>query len=155
MRISCTHLIALAAAAGCEAAPAPANVERQLIDLEKGSWVAWQNHDAAYFRRFLSADHIEMGPQGPAPKEPIVKMIGSGMCTVRSYALDSFKVTMFSPTTALLTYRADQDTTCGTMKVPTPSWANSLFMKRNGRWENVLYGHTAIPAGTPRQQPAQ
>jgi len=145
-------LTAIGLSAAAAAAPAPTVVERQLVALEKQSWVAWHDHDGAFFDRFLSADHVEMGPGGPVPKAPIVKMVGAGLCTVNSYQLDDFKVTMFTPTTALLTYRADQDTTCGGSKVPTPVWANSLFVKRNGRWENALYGHTAIPRPAPAKK---
>ncbi|MFI4950736.1 MAG: DUF4440 domain-containing protein [Caulobacterales bacterium] len=116
--------------------------------LEKQSWVAWQGHDAAFFDRFLSADHVEMQGFGPAGKAPVVAGVKQG-CTVRSYAVDHFSVTRFSADTALLTYRAEQDTSCGAARVPSPVWATSLFVRRDGRWQNALYVHTPAPAAKP------
>ena len=63
---------------------------------------------------------------------------------LEDYALSDFRLTVFGQTTALLTYRAAQDTVCGTQKVPSPVWATSLYIKREGRWVNALYSHTAI-----------
>lgn len=132
------------------AAARAASLEDQLIALEKQSWVAWAGHDAAFFDRFLSADHVEMGPGGPSGKAPVVKSVAAG-CTVKSYAVDHFKLTQFSPDTALLTYRAQQDTTCGSASVPSPVWATSLFVKRDGRWQNALYVHS--PAAPETRKP--
>ena len=145
-------LVAAAAAASLAGAAhgAPTSLEDQLVALEKQSWVAWQGHDAAFFQRFLSADHVEIEPQGPSGKAPVVKSVAAG-CTVKSYAVDRFKLTRFGPDTALLTYRAAQDTTCGPFKVPSPVWATSLFVKRGGRWQNALYVHS--PAAPDPKQP--
>ena len=138
------YAIGLAAAAMlaglAQAAPAP-SLDDELIALEKQSWVAWQGHDQDFFRRFLTDDHVEMTPGGPSPKAGVVASLG-GACTVRSYQVDRFKLTRFGPDTALLTYRAQQDTTCGTAKVPSPVWATSLYVRRAGRWQNALYVHS-------------
>ena len=131
-----------AAMLGGLARAAPASgLDEELIALEKQSWVAWQGHDQDFFRRFLSDDHVEMQGNGPAGKAGVVAGVG-GACTVRSYQVDHFKVTRFAPDTALLTYRAAQDTSCGAAKVPSPVWASSLFVRRGGRWQNVLYVHS-------------
>jgi hypothetical protein len=138
-------LIILIASLGLSAAArAQPSLEAELIALEKQSWVAWQGHDSGFFDRFLTADHVEMQGNGPAGKAPVVAGVKAG-CVVRSYAVDHFKLTQFSADTALLTYRAEQDTTCGAAKVPSPVWATSLFVKREGRWQNALYVHTPAP----------
>jgi hypothetical protein len=49
--------------------------------------------------------------------------------------------------TAALIYRAEQDTTCGGVKVPSPVWATSVFVRRDGRWQNFLYQHSAAAPG--------
>jgi hypothetical protein len=123
-------------------------LEQELVALEKQSWVAWQGHDAAFFDRFLSADHVEMQGNGPSGKDPVVAGVRAG-CDVRSYAVDRFRLTRFGPDTALLTYRARQDTICGTAKVPSPVWATSLFVRRDGRWTNALYVHSPAMDGPP------
>jgi hypothetical protein len=133
-------LVALLAGPAQAAAP---SLEDQLVTLEKQSWVAWQGHDGAFFERFLSGDHVEMQPNGEGSKAGVIAGVKAG-CTVKSYAVDHFKLTQFSVDTALLTYRAQQDTTCGGSPVPSPVWATSLFVRRDGQWQNVLYAH--VPA---------
>lgn len=110
-----------------------------LIDLEKKSWEAWKNRDGKFFAQFLSDDHVEVSTGGPTGKEPVVNFVGSPVCVVRSYSVDNFSMTMFDAETAVLVYHAAQDTTCGGNKVPSPVWVTSLFSRRDGRWQNILY----------------
>ncbi len=127
------------------AAPKADPLEAELIALEKASWVAWQGHDGKFFDRFLSADHVEVGVGGPGDKASVVSGVAGGGCTVASYTVDHFTFTRFSADSALITYRAAQDTKCGVAAVPSPVWASSFFVKRDGRWQNAAYVHTPIP----------
>lgn len=124
------------------AASTPDSLEAILTDVEKQSWVAWQHHDGKFFDHFLSDDHVEVGTNGIATKSQVVAYVGSSMCTVKSYSVDHFHATRFDDNTALLTYRAAQETTCGKVVVPSPTWVSSLFVRRDGRWVNALYQHT-------------
>jgi hypothetical protein len=134
------------------AAPAAdsARLEQALIAMERDSWRAWQQHDVPFWEKFLSDDHVEvhMG-LGATGREQVIAGIASQACTVAGYTLDRFTFRRLSKDTALLVYRAAQDTSCGGHKVPSPVWATSLFQKRDGRWENVLYVHTPIPNRPP------
>lgn len=124
------------------AAAAP-TTEQNLIDLEKKSWVAWQNMDAEFWQGFLSDDHIEInGFVGALGKADVVRGIAGKACKVASYNVDKFQFRQIDPNTAVLVYRAAQDTDCGGFRVPSPVWATSLFQLRDGRWQNVLYEHT-------------
>ena len=82
---------------------------------------------------------------------PIVAFVGSDKCEVRSYAVDRFTVTRYTDDVALLTYLATQDTTCYGKPVPRPSWTSSLYVRRNGKWQNALYQHS--PAVQPPNGP--
>jgi len=112
-------------------------------ELENASWAAWKNRDGAFFERFLSDDHVEVHAHGIAGKKAVVAGVNGPACVVRSYSLGAFSLTRVAEDTALLTYRAEQDTACGNQKVPSPVWATSLYAQRGGRWVNVLYQHTA------------
>jgi len=114
-----------------------------LTNLEKQSWEAWKNRDGKFFQDFLSDDHVEMGFGGPTDKAKVVAGVGSPVCVVKSYSVDSFNVTLLNPDTALVTYHAAQDTTCGGNPVPSPVWASSLYVRRGGRWLNAFYQQTA------------
>ena len=148
--VSIAALLAAASPAGAQ--PKQSAIETQLIDLEKQSWVAWQNMDADFWSRFLSDDHVELnGYVGMTGKQDVIRGISSKACKVASYKVDHFSFRQLDPRTAVLVYRAEQDTTCGTVHVPSPVWATSLYQKRKGGWVNVLYEHT--PALTPPAKP--
>lgn len=126
---------------------AATDLNETLTGLEKQSWEAWQKRDGKFFQKFLSEDHVEVGTTGPANKAAIVAFVASPVCVVKSYAVDSFNFTKFDENTALLTYRAKQDTTCNGKAVPSPAWASSLYVRRGGVWLNALYQQTPIVAG--------
>lgn len=116
-----------------------------LIDLEQQSWVAWKARDATFFEGFLSDDHVEVGPRGAIGKAAVVAGVGSPACTVDSYTVGNFQFTQIAADVAVLNYRAEQATVCGGFVVPSPAWATSVYVKRHGRWLNVVYQQTPIP----------
>src|SRR5690242_10092727 len=139
--IAAAALVLTACATAGGSAPEP-ELRDTLIQLEKGSWDAWMARDGTYFASFLSDDHVEVGSYGIGTKDEIVKFVGNPVCVVKSFALDQFKFTRLSADTALLVYYAQQDTMCGKAKVPSPAWASSLYVRRDGRWQNALYQQT-------------
>jgi hypothetical protein len=117
-------------------------LKETLIDLEKQSWEAWKKRDGKFFQEFLSDDHVEVGFNGTATKPQIVAFVAGPICTVKSYSVDRFNLTVFDAKTALLTYHAAQDTTCNGAAVLSPVWVSSLFIKRGNRWLNSFYQQT-------------
>ena len=117
-------------------------LKESLIKLEKQSWEAWKNRDGKFFEGFLSDDHVDVGFNGLTNKARIVAGVASPVCVVKSYTVDQFELTMFDADTALLTYHAAQDTTCGGSAVPSPVWVSSLYVKRGDRWLNAFFQQT-------------
>lgn len=117
-------------------------LKETLINLEKQSWEAWKRREGKFFQEFLSDDHVEVGFGGPTNKARVVVGVSSPVCVVKSYTVDNFQLTVFDTNTALLTYHAAQDTTCGGNAVPSPVWASSLYVKRGDRWLNAFYQQT-------------
>ncbi|MEJ0049304.1 MAG: nuclear transport factor 2 family protein [Rhodospirillales bacterium] len=122
-----------------------AAVHEQLAALEKQSWVAWANHGGTFFSEFLSDDHVEVGSRGVTGKASVVAGVASPACKVESYTVGDFRFTRIAADTAVLVYKAEQKTTCAGTPVPSPAWATSVYVRRDGRWLNVLYQQT--PAG--------
>jgi hypothetical protein len=89
-----------------------------------------------------SDDHVEVGTTGIVTKAQVVAYVSSAKCVAKSYSVNHFHATRFNDNTALLTYRAEQNTMCGKSRVSSPTWASSLFLRRNGTWVNALYQHT-------------
>ena len=137
--------LVLSTIAGAKAVPLAddAQVKAALIDLETKSWVAWKGHDGKYFDGFLSADHVEVGFGGPIGKAMVVKGVAGPACTVESYEIGEMQFTRMAEDSAVLVYRAEQNTKCGGQPVPSPVWATSVYVKRDGKWLNFLYQHTA------------
>jgi hypothetical protein len=147
---------ALALIAGTTRGSAQASgrtLEQDLTLLEMQSWNAWKSRDSTFFKQFLSDDHVEIQPAGVANKTAVVASVGTPNCIVKGYSVGSFKLTVFNETTALLTYRAAQDTQCNGVAVPSPVWTGSLYIKRDGRWQNAAYQHTKATETPPK--PAQ
>jgi len=137
-----------APAALLAAAPADdKSVADILMALEHQSWVAWKAQDAKFFEGFLSEDHVELWPQGPADKAGVVRGVAQAGCKVESNSITRFHFTRLSQDSALLVYRAEQETTCGGAAVPSPTWATSVYALRGGQWKNVLYQQ--LPATVP------
>ena len=126
-------------ALGQAARPDQDKLKEDLTRLERQSWEAWKSHDGKFFQTFLSDDHLEVGFQGLSDKSQVVSFVASPICRIKSYELDSFELRKFSPETALLTYRAAQETTCNGRPVPSPVWVSSLYVKRGGHWLNALF----------------
>jgi hypothetical protein len=117
-------------------------LKKTLVSLEKQSWEAWQKRDGNFFEEFLSEDHIEVGFGGLTNKATVVAGVASPICMVRSYTVDKFELTILNTNTALLTYHAAQETSCGGSPVPSPVWVSSLYVRRGNRWRNALYQQT-------------
>ena len=122
---------------------------RRLVALEQQSWVAWKARDAAYFKTFLSADHLEVGVGGVDGRDAVIASVGSPACHVQSYAIGQFRFLALSADAAVLVYRAEQNTTCGGVSVPSPAWATSVYVRRNGAWENAVYQQTPVARAQP------
>jgi hypothetical protein len=137
-----------ALAAGEPAKPAPTALDvaevRLIRALETQSWVAWKEQDAEFFASFLSDDHVEVQAHGIGGKAGVVAGVRAKVCAVKSYRLGPITLTALSERIVLANYRAEQETTCGPARVPSPAWVSSIYAKRDGRWVNVLYQHTPI-----------
>jgi len=104
--------------------------------------------DVPFWEDFLSDDHVELNAfVGPVGKAAVIGGIAKKVCKVRNYKVDRFTFRRLDENTAILVYRADQDTSCGSVTVPTPSWATSIYQRRAGKWKNVLFELT--PIGQP------
>lgn len=141
-----SYLLAFAAASASHSPDQ--KLEARLTAMEKASWAAWQNMDVPFWEDFLSDDHIELNAfVGPVGKAVVIGGIAKKVCKVRNYKVDRFTFRRLDENTAILVYRADQDTSCGSVTVPTPSWATSIYQRRAGKWKNVLFELT--PIGQP------
>jgi hypothetical protein len=110
--------------------------------MEKKLWQAWKQKDVKPFRAYLSADTIAVGDTGVQDRAAVLKQMEAGECDVKSYELSDFKITLLNSDTAVLTYKATQDATCGGTAVPSAVWASSTYVRRGGKWYAATHQET-------------
>ena len=123
------------------ASPAPpkpamskAQSQRIIISTEKKLWEGWKTKNYKPFKTYLTTDSINIGDQGVASKNDMLKAFESMNCDVRSYELSDIKVVFLDSDAALITYKAAQDATCGGQTAPAAVWASSTYVRRGGKW---------------------
>jgi hypothetical protein len=147
----CCASFAVAQQAAPAASPAPpkpamsrAQSQRIMISTEKKLWEAWKSKDYKPFRTYLTSDSVNIGDQGVAGKNDLLKAFESMSCEVKSYELSDIKVIFLDSDAALITYKATQDGTCGGQTLPTAVWASSTYVRRGGKW--LAASHQETPA---------
>lgn len=124
------------------------DVKSQLSSIEKDLWTAWKNADPGPFEQYCSDDMVGVGVEGiHAGKQQAIEAITNQPCQVRSFSLSDFQVHEVSDDTVLLTYKANQDATCGGMKVPADVAASSLYVKKGGKWLAFFHQESPLMQG--------
>ncbi len=113
-----------------------------LSEKETKLWDAWATAKSDYVKTTVSEDGINVSFTGAADKKQSIADIESGACKVKSYKFKDFKLSLFSPDMALLTYRVDQDAACGGQQLPPAVYASALYVKRGGKWLNAFHQET-------------
>ncbi len=114
-------------------------VEAQVIELEKQSWEAIKTNNRSFLESLLTDDAIAVDGDGVAGKAQWMKNTFAPGCALKSYSTDDFKVVMFDKNTAIVTYKANQDSACNGKQAPATVWVSSLYVKRGGKWLNSFF----------------
>lgn len=126
----CAAAVSLAQMGGKDA-----DTEKKIIEMEKQLWQAWQDKKGQPFRDMLTKDSIGVSPMGVTRgAETAAAEMEKGMCAVKSWEIHDPKVDWIDKNTALVTYHAVQDATCGDQKIPEAIWASSLWVKQKNKW---------------------
>ena len=115
-----------------------AQIQKNLIATENKLWGAWKNKDPKPFKANLAADAVIIGESGVATKAQAIEGITGMDCTVKSFTLSDFKLSMPASNVAVLTYKGTADGTCAGAAIPV-AWASSVYVNRGGRW--LAYSH--------------
>jgi len=117
-----------------------AQLQKELAETETALWTAWKNKDPKPFDMHLASDVVGVSDMGVSGKSSTTE--GLNGCDVRSFSLSDWKLTKFSASTVVITYKGTQDATCGGQPVPGTIWASSVYMKRKGTWQAVFHQET-------------
>lgn len=121
------------------------NVEQKLTSSEKQLWEAWKNKDIAPFKQSLTDDSVMIDQTGIVQgKDKALDSMTKTPCDVKSYSLGDVKVNWIDKDSALLSYKADVDATCGGQKTPPSVYASSIWVKKKSQWQTVFHQETPV-----------
>jgi uncharacterized protein (TIGR02246 family) len=125
---------------------AAADLQADLMAIEKGLWTAWGKKDGEPFKKMLTADAVEVvaGTEPVVGRDAIVKVITTLPCELRSFAFQDGKLRRLSPDVVVLSYTATQDATCEGQKMPPRVYATSIYVRQKGKWLQTNYQETPL-----------
>lgn len=131
--------------AGCEQTKTSntAELEQEIITLDKLAWQAWKDKNAEWFKTHTTEDFLSINAEGISTKADVIKATPTE-CDVKSFSLDDFRFVVLDENTVILTYTAIQDAVCGGEKVTPKVRASVTYVKRNGKWIEAHYIDTPI-----------
>ena len=91
----------------------PGRIKVELITLEKSAYEAWKSKDAKFWGTFLSDNFVGWGSFGKLDKASATKEYTGTDCEIKSYALSDEQVNLLGKDSALITYKATVNGTCG------------------------------------------
>lgn len=122
-------------------------VEKALQNKEQAGWQAWKDKDSKPFEEMLPENSINIaGGTMDSGKSNIIKGMASANCAVASFSLSDFSYMWLDKDTVLMTYKANQDGTCGGKQIPGKVIASSIWQKQGGKWVSPFHQET-VPAG--------
>jgi len=123
-----------------------ADLQAELMAVEKALWTAWGKKDGEPFRKALTADAVEVvaGTSPVVGRDAIAKEISTLPCELRSFAHTDAKVRKLGADVVLLSYTATQDATCEGQKMPPKVYSSSIYVRQKGKWMMTHYQETPI-----------
>lgn len=118
-------------------------IEKTLQTKEQAGWQAWKAKDSNFFGEILPDNSVNIaGGMMDSGKSNIIKGMASANCEVASFSLSDFAYMWLDKHTVLMTYKANQDGTCGGTKIPAKVIASSIWQKQGGKWVSPFHQET-------------
>lgn len=110
----------------------------EFVRLETAVWHALVDGDAVADAALLTDDFLGVYPTGFAGRADHAGQLAAGP-TVASFALSEARLLVISDDAVMLSYRADSRSAAGTTHPePTAMYVSSLWIHRDGRWQNLF-----------------
>ncbi len=140
-------------AANTAAKTAPAAPTKDaLVTLEKSAYEARTSKDAKFWGTFLSDKFVGYGSSGKLDKISATREYTGADCEIQSYALSDEQMKPLGNDVALLTYKTTVDGSCGGQRLPTNSWAATIYARAGDTWKGAF--HAEAPIVDPKATPA-
>ena len=128
------------------AIPAAAELQEDLLALDKNTWKAWSKGDGDVFRKQLTKDHVQVvaGLGRAIGRDAIAASVSTQDCNVKSFDFSDPSLAQPAPDVAILSYTAMQDASCDGTKLPPKVQVISVYVRQAGKWMGASYQETPI-----------
>ncbi len=120
-----------------------AQLEKQIIALDKSGWEAWKTNNVKWFQANTTDNFVTISADGISTKADVIRSTPTE-CNVKSYSLANFTFVVINETTVLLSYTALQDGVCGGKRIPAKVRAAVTYVKKGARWFEAYYMDTPM-----------
>lgn len=123
-----------------------ADLQADLMAMEKTMWAAWGKKDGEPFKKYLTADAVEV-VAGTAPvvgRDAIVKVITTLPCELKSFTHADGKLRKLAKDVVAVSYTATQDASCEGKKLPAKLHSTAIYVNQKGKWLQTSYQETPL-----------
>jgi hypothetical protein len=113
-------------------------IEATLRSLKDQALAATRDRDQDFYRGYLADDAVAILPAGVFDKAAVVAALGSSQVPFQSSRVADTRVKVLGPDAGVVTYRA----TLASGEV----FVTTVYARRDGTWQGVLYQQTPLPA---------
>jgi hypothetical protein len=115
---------------------APADKDA-LIAKEKAAWQAFKDKNSADFKQLVSPDLVAVYAQGVSNLQG--ELDSMAKTDVKSYSLSDFNVVQTDPDTAIITYKAQLESSMNGKDESGTYNVASVWQMKNGQWRAVFH----------------
>ena len=134
--------------AGVTKPAAAAETADALFALDKEATTAYLSSDSKFFEGKLSDKFVMREAGRQMDKTAAVKWIAGNQCNVKSWKLEDPKMARIYADVYVLSYRGTFDGSCtgpdGTLKIPSPIRAATVWIRDGGTWRAAFHGQDPI-----------
>jgi hypothetical protein len=117
----------------------------EVVNQERLAWERTKQKDKAGLAELLSQDFTEITDDGVLDKSQVLANLDH--LTLSRYSPTDLKVKKIAPDAVLLVYQVIVNGKYDDHNFKNHTNAASLWMKRAGKWQNVLFQETPVPKG--------
>ncbi|HYY69435.1 MAG TPA: nuclear transport factor 2 family protein [Terriglobales bacterium] len=134
--------VSTTALAQAKAAPKATKAGGEPQALIQSLWENFKNKNTKAFEAGLTSNAFMADSRGVIGKDKIMSDLQA--CMINSYSLSDFKQEAAGKDAMVVTYRARQDGSCGSEKLPRELVASDVLVKQGGKWKSLYHQETAL-----------
>ena len=123
-----------------------ADLQADLMAVEKALWTAWGKKDGESLKKHLTADAVQIvaSTTPSVGRDAIVKDITTMPCQLKGFTHTDPKLRKISKDVVVLSYTATQDATCAGKKMPPKVFSTAIYVQQKGKWLQTQYQETPL-----------